>query len=54
MEQNADQTQLLSSLYQEYLTRTIQLTEENLSLRLKVAELEAAVTAGNETASEAA
>lgn len=54
MEQNADQTQLLSSLYQEYLTRTIQLTEENLQLRLKVSQLEAEADTGNETASEAA
>ncbi|MGO2860617.1 MAG: hypothetical protein ACTIC1_05635 [Brevibacterium sp.] len=51
MEQNIDQTQLLQSLYQEYLTRTIQLTQENLKLQLKVAELKAA---GNENASEAA
>lgn len=37
-----DQTQLLQALYQEYLTKTIQLTEENLSLKLKLQELESA------------
>lgn len=39
MEQNSDQTQLLHALYQEYLTRTIQLTEENALLRLELEAL---------------
>lgn len=38
-----DQTQLLQALYSEYLTKSIQLTEENARLRL---ELEAMKQAG--------
>lgn len=34
-----DQTQLLQALYSEYLTKSIQLTEENVRLRLELEAL---------------
>lgn len=34
-----DQTQLLQALYSEYLTKSIQLTEENVHLRLELEAL---------------
>lgn len=34
-----DQTQLLQALYSEYLTKSIQLTEENVLLRLELEAL---------------
>lgn len=40
-EQNVDQTKLLQALYQDYLTETIQLKEQNAALRLRIQELEA-------------
>lgn len=40
--QNDVNPQVLTELYSEYLNRSIQLTEENARLRVRVAELEAA------------
>lgn len=53
MEQNTDQTQLLQSLYQEYLTQTIQLREQLVQAKLQIQELEAQLATDGET-SEAA
>lgn len=43
-DQNTPDPQVLSVLYAEYLNRSIQLTEENARLRVRVAELEEAVS----------
>lgn len=53
LEQDTDQIQLLQSLYQEYLTQSIQLREQLMQAQLRIQELESEVNAGTE-ASEVA
>ncbi|MGO2037023.1 MAG: hypothetical protein ACTH2U_11140 [Brevibacterium sp.] len=52
MEQNIDQTEILKALYQDYLSENVQLKEERAALRLRVAELEAALKEGEHTESQ--
>lgn len=53
MEQNTDQTQLLQSLYQEYLTQSIQLREQLLQANLTIQALEAQLATDGETSEDA-
>jgi hypothetical protein len=48
-EQNAVNPAVLQGLYEHYLSQSIRLTEENVQLRVRIAELE---QAGDESADE--
>lgn len=47
-EQNDVDPKVLTALYSEYLSRSIQQAEENAKLRVRVAELEAEQDAGED------